>query len=394
MSRQQLPPQIRKVDVFDRKAGKRVVRYQLTVDAGENPATGKRQQVRRRYATEREARRALAEITDQAARKEFVPRQAITVDQVCADYIAGRHKLRASSLSKLTYDLGPLRERHGNLPLQRLTKAHVDALVMDMLAGGTKTAKGFTRGKWSAAAVNKMVAAIAQALADAQRQGLVSRNAAEFVDHVPEPYKTVDTYTEDEVRALLAAIAEARLAQAWELALSGLRRGEIAGLRWADVDLEDKTLTIANNRVAVGGRSVENDPKSAASRRTLPLPDRLVTVLKSAKAHQAAERLALGADYGSGAHVVSNEVGEPYSPAVLSRYWRDAVKAAGIRHIKLHAARHTCATLMHLAGVPAAVIAAWIGHKDATLTMKLYTHSQAEALKAAGATLDRVVTTS
>ena len=161
-------------------------------------------------------------------------------------------------------------------------------------------------------------------------------------------------------------------------------------MRWSDVDLENKTLTIANDRVAAGGRSVENDPKSAASRRTLPLPDRLVAVLKAARARQAAERLALGADYGSGAYVVSNEVGQPYSPAVLSRYWRDAVKAAGIRHIKLHAARHTCATLMHLSGVPIAVIAARIGHKDATLTMKLYTHSQSEALKAASATLNRV----
>ena len=58
----------------------------------------------------------------------------------------------------------------------------------------------------------------------------------------------------------------------------------------------------------------------------------------------------------------------------------------------LHAARHTCATLMHLQGVPAAVIAAWIGHKDASLTMRLYAHCQDDALKAAGATLDRVVT--
>ena len=97
---------------------------------------------------------------------------------------------------------------------------------------------------------------------------------------------------------------------------------------------------------------------------------------------------------GAFAYVVSNEIGEPYSPAVLSRYWRDAVKAAGVRHIKLHAARHTCATLMHLQGVPAAVIAAWIGHKDASLTMRLYAHSQDDALKAAGATLDRVVTLS
>lgn len=239
-----------------------------------------------------------------------------------------------------------------------------------------------------------MFATIAQVVADAQRQGLVARNAAEFIDRVPQQYKQVDTYTEAEVQVLLAAIADDRLGHAWELALSGLRRGEIAGLRWTDVDLDNKTLTIANNRVSAGGRSVENDPKSAASLRTLPQPDRLLAVLKAARARQAAERLALGADYGSGAYVVSNEVGDPYSPAVLSRYWRDALKAAGIRHIKLHAARHTCATLMHLSGVPVAVIAAWIGHKDATLTMKLYTHSQAEALKVAGATLDRVVTSS
>jgi len=84
------------------------------------------------------------------------------------------------------------------------------------------------------------------------------------------------------------------------------------------------------------------------------------------------------------AYVVSNEVGEPYSPAVLSRYWRDT----------MHAARYTCATPRHVQGVPVAVIAAWIGHKDASLTMRLYAHSQADALKAAGATLDRVVSRS
>lgn len=217
------------------------------------------------------------------------------------------------------------------------------------------------------------------------------RSSAERVEPwrlvIAEAHKDLDTYTEAEVQALLAAIEADRVGHAWELALSGLRRGEIAGLRWADVDFDAKTLSIVNNRVMAGGASVENDPKSVASRRTLPLPDRLVSVLRSAKARQSAERLALGA--GAFEYVVSNEAGEPYSPAVLSRYWRDAVKAAGVRHIKLHAARHTCATLMHLQGVPIAVIAAWIGHKDASLTMRLYAHSQDEALKAAGDSLNR-----
>jgi integrase len=90
------------------------------------------------------------------------------------------------------------------------------------------------------------------------------------------------------------------------------------------------------------------------------------------------------------AYVVCNEAGQPYHPQVLSRSWRKACKAAGVREIKLHAARHTCATLMHLQGVPVVVIAAWIGHKDSSLTMKLYAHSQAEALKAAGESLNRV----
>jgi len=79
----------------------------------------------------------------------------------------------------------------------------------------------------------------------------------------------------------------------------GFASWEIAGLRWSDCALDTKTLSIANNRVSAGGRSVENDPKSASSRRTLPLPDRLVSVLKAAKARQACERLSLGSAYGS-----------------------------------------------------------------------------------------------
>jgi integrase len=390
MARQQLPPQIKRLEVKDRKTGKTVARYQLTVDSGINAETGKRQQVRRRYATEREARDALAEITGAGRTGTFVPRRAITVRGVCESYVAGRHKLRATSKAKLSYDLQPLIERHGDEPVQRLTKAHVDDLVADLLAGGTTTGKGRTRRPWGAIAVNKFTQTVAMVLADARRQGLVSRNVAGHVDAVAVRHRSVDT--EAEVSTLLSSIAGDRLAHAWELALCGLRRGELAGLRWLDVDLDGRTLSVANNRVDAGGKAVENDPKSAMSRRTLPLPDRLVSVLKAAKARQATERLALGG--GSWDYVVSNEVGDPYHPQVLSRYWQDAVKTAGVRHIKLHAARHTCATLMHLQGVPVAVIAAWIGHKDASLTMRLYAHSQDTALKAAGDTLNRVVTTS
>lgn len=99
----------------------------------------------------------------------------------------------------------------------------------------------------------------------------------------------------------------------------------------------------------------------------------------------------LGAAYGSGEYVVSNERGEPYSPGVLSRYWNKIPEDAGVRHIKLHGGRHSCATLMTLAGIAVVVVAEWIGHTDPSLVYKLYAHSQDAALKAAAQSFDRVV---
>jgi hypothetical protein len=185
MTRQQLPPQIKKIEITDRKAGKTIVRYQLRVDGGLNPTSGQRQQVKRRYTTEREARDALAAIAGQATQGTFVAKAALTVEIACADYVAGRHNLRESARAKLEYDLGPLRERFGTLPVQRLTKADLDALVADLGAGGSRTAKGRTRRAWSAVSVNKAIDAWAIMLDDAHQQGLVTRNVAKHVAHVP-----------------------------------------------------------------------------------------------------------------------------------------------------------------------------------------------------------------
>lgn len=388
MSRQQLPPQIKKVEVKDRRTGKALTRYELFTTVGDDPTTGKRRHVRRRFKTEREARDAFAEVLHEASKGTFVARKKLTVAEAVDDFLASRHNLRATSLSKLTYDLGILKQFYGDLGLQQLTKTHVDRMVTSLVEGGTTTPKGRKRKGWGSRAVNKVIIATARLLEDAHRQGHVSRNVASHVNRVASSHQSLDTFTQGEVQKLLGGLKDDRLAHAWHLALSGLRRGEIAGLRWSDIDFDTGMLTIANNRVSAGGRSVENDPKSFTSRRTLPLPDRLVVALRDARERQRQERIEVGSAYRSGSYVVSNEIGDPYSPAVLSRYWRDMLKRVDMRHLKLHGARHTAATLMHLDGVPVAVIAAWIGHKDASLTMKLYAHSQDDALKLAATAVD------
>lgn len=171
-----------------------------------------------------------------------------------------------------------------------------------------------------------------------------------------------------------------------------MRRGEIAGLQWAKVDLKAKTVTIATNRVAIGKQVVTGSPKSKASNRTLPLPDEVVVALKGARKRQAEERLAFGEGYRPGEYVACDETGRPYHPNLLSFRWGRMLDALEIKRVRLHDPRHSCATLMHLRGVPIAVIAAWLGHASAAFTMAVYAHSQDDALKAAAASFGRVVT--
>ena len=194
---------------------------------------------------------------------------------------------------------------------------------------------------------------------------------------------------------MLRAADKDRSGHLWYLALSGLRRSEIAGLRWEDVDLGAGTITVMRNRVQAGaGNVVEGAPKTRSSRRTLPLDDGLVSVLRRASVRYAQERLALGAAHADSGYVAVNEAGEPYTPDTLTRMWHRLTKAAGVHPIRLHDARHSCGTALHLRGVPLAVIAKWLGHADASITARLYTHSQDEALADSGKTLGGVVTSS
>jgi integrase len=397
MSRQQLPPQIKKIEVLDRKSGKIVVRYQLTVDAGISSETGKRQQVRRRYATEKLARDALAEITGQASTGTFVPRKAVTVEELCADWLASLHNARATTVNGYAFVLAPLRERHGGLAAQKLTRPDLDKLLIELRDGGTTTAKGRTRRPWSPRSLNAAIDAWRLVLAYGCERRELAHNAAAAMKKVPRAHREMATYTPDEIRTVLRAADNDRNGHLWYLALSGLRRGEIAGLRWLDVDFDAGTITIARSRAELGGGPttvLENEPKTLASRRTLPVDDGLLTVLRRAWARYAQEKLALGPDHADSGYVACNEAGQPYTPGALTHMWRELAETAGVRPIRLHDARHSCGTALHLRGVPMAVIAKWLGHADPSITARIYAHSQDEFLRDAAKSLGGVVTSS
>ncbi|WP_051192597.1 tyrosine-type recombinase/integrase [Nocardia jiangxiensis] len=391
MARQQLPPQIKKKAL---KNG--TERYKLCVDVGINPTTGRRAQFKATYDTADEAKEKLAEVLFQVNKGIYVPTTELTIEQACADWLAGK-RIKKTTLTAYTYALQPLRDRHGSLPVQQLTKKHLDDLVNDLVTGMRANDKtgDCKRAPWGPQTVNPMLDRIENVLGSLVAQGQLARNLASLVDRMPGTKKTMETFTEAEVRTLLAEADKDRRGHAWHLALSGLRRGEIGGLRWSDIDFEagdHGTLTIANNRVSAKGEAVEYNTKTAESARTLPLTPTLHRVLKRAKAQQAAEKLQLGNLYGPGTHVVVNEVGQSYHPDSLSDFWTEICGTAKVRKIRLHDARHTSGTLMHLQGVPVAVIAAWLGHADSAFTMRTYVHAQDDAIRDAAKIWEGLVT--
>lgn len=319
------------------------------------------------------------------------------MDQVCEAWLASKHSLKQSTLTGHRVKLQALRDELGDVEVRKLSKAHLDTLVGRLRRGEVEGRK-----EWTPRSVNYLLYLTTAVLDDQLKQGNVVRNVARLVDRVAGEPRKFRTLTDKEMFAILDHHCRDR--HVWTLALYGLRRGEVAGLRWCNVNLTDKPigdgddalpakhLRIAENRTNVGKAIVTGTPKSKASRRTLPLPDEVVDVLKAARKRQLQERLAFGEGYGPGEHVACDETGQPYHPNLIYWRWGKMLDALKISRVRLHDARHTCGTLMHLRGVPIAVIAAWLGHASAAFTMTVYAHSQDEALKAAGGSFSRVVT--
>jgi integrase len=269
-------------------------------------------------------------------------------------------------------------------------KAHLDALVTELQTSGRRVGN-VQRQDLSPRSINLMLTLLSSVLEDAVRQGQLSRNVAKMVERPHQTKKEMQTWTAGEASAFLAAVAGDRLAAAWQLSMYGLRRGEVLGLCWSDIDWQAKTLTIRRARVEAWPTVMEGPPKTDRSRRTLPLDDGLIAALRSMSARQAEERVKAGSAYSpgcgdcSGRHVVVDELGHTPRPEWFSHRFKRLFKDAGLPVYRLHDARHTSVTLMILNGVPIPVVSAWHGHASAAFTVSVYAHSQPDALTAAGA---------
>ncbi len=192
------------------------------------------------------------------------------------------------------------------------------------------------------------------------------------------------TWTADECQAFLTRASSDRLYAALRLAIFGMRRGEILGLRWSDVELSGTpSITIRRARVLVDYVVVEKSPKSVRSARKLPLDAATARALQALRDRQVLEEMEAGTAYSDSGYVVVNEIGAPLHPEQMSDLFAKVAKLAGVPVIRLHDGRHTGLSLMEKAGVPISVISAWAGHFDVGFTYSNYVHAGAADLSTA-----------
>jgi integrase len=221
-------------------------------------------------------------------------------------------------------------------------------------------------------------AVLRAALNRALKRDLIAKNAAERADAPTIRRAPVRTFTPDEARTFLTAIASHRHYALFALAVScGLRQGELLGLRWQDVDVDRGVLKVVHQLERRGrGQGWQLvAPKSETSRRAIRVPDPIVAILRQQHVRQLEQRLAAGGDWKDSDFVFTARHGQPLDGCRLNAIVKDLQRQAGIDPpLHFHALRHSCATFLLVQRVPARVVMAILGHSDVRLTLNTYSH--------------------
>jgi integrase len=255
----------------------------------------------------------------------------------------------------------------GRIKLKKLTALDVQGFYRNRLDFGL-----------SASTVNKIHSVLHKALSQAVKWNMIPRNVAEMANAPRPTPEEMRPLSAEETRRLLDAVHGDRLEALYVLAVTtGMRRGELLGLKWSDIDLENamvsvqRTLTRTDNgkRVALG------EPKTKKSRRTIRLTEAAVEALRGHLQRQLREIEVLGDRYADEGLVFTTEVGTLINPSNLrQRSLAPLLKKAGLPHIRFHDLRHTCATLLFQSNVHPKFVQELLGHATIAITLDTYSH--------------------
>jgi integrase len=269
----------------------------------------------------------------------------------------------------------------GRIKLRTLSAHHLQSLYRDRLDSGL-----------SGSTVQKIHHVVCKALSQAVRWNLIPRNPVDNVKSPTSSTKEMHPLSAHEARQLLEASRGDRLEALYVLAVhTGMRRGELLGLKWADIDLDNSTVRVRRTLTRKGTGYVLGEPKTKKSRRTVRLTQKAVEGLRRHRARQAEEKLRAGF-YEDAGLVFASKSGSLINPSNLrQRSFKPLLKRAGLPEITFHDLRHTCASLLFQRNVHPKSVQELLGHASVAITLDTYSHMLpgmgSEAADAMGAIL-------
>ncbi len=371
----------------------------FVVETSRDPVTGKRQpKWYSGYAKWEEARQARVEVLHQLNTGNFVSPTNLKMKELLGQWleaIKGIPKNSTWQSYKSNMDLHVI-PNIGEVKVQKLTPAALNALYRKLQTEGKKSQKRRAKLKsgeeklvsdnpdhekkgLSPKTVKNIHACISAALSYAVDNNLVLKNVAAKANPPSVPGvggRQMRTWTATQLGAFLRKIEGERYYPAFLLAAStGMRRGEVLGLRWEDVDLDTNRLSVRQSLVSVQYKPEVTEPKTERSKRCIQLDTVTVAALRKHRAKQAEEQLAGGAEYRNTGYVFTCISGEFVHPDRFSQIFNDLVEKSGLPRIRLHDLRHTHATLALCAGVHPKVVSERLGHSTIAMTMDTYSHA-------------------
>ncbi len=369
--------------------------YSVVLDLGRGPDGKRLRRWHSGYRTKKDAERARVELLGRLDQATYVDPSKTTLSDFLDRWLQHMGTVRDARTVERYGELLRLHVRPtlAGVPLQKLTPVHFTDLYARLLAEGRRDGRP---GGLSPRTVGHVHRALHRALHQAVRWRLLATNPAGDLELPPAGKTEMVTLDHQQAARLLAAVEEApgwlRMLVTLGLAL-GCRRGELLALRWADVDLDEGTVRVGRSLRIVGGRLDVKGPKTEAGYRTLALPGFAVAALRRHRAAQAELRLALGGTYHDEDLVVCQPDGRPVRPDYASAAFRTLVARAELpAAVHVHTLRHSAASLLAAAGVPASDIAAQLGHTDGgQLALRVYVHPLEENKRRAAAILDGII---
>jgi integrase len=254
----------------------------------------------------------------------------------------------------------------GHIRLQKLTPQQVLALYR------RKEKEGL-----SPKTINSIHGVLHKALDNAVRWNLVSRNVCDLVSPPRIVKREIQTLTMKQARNLVQAAHGHRLEVILMLAITtAMRRGELLGLKWSDIDFDNHFLQVRRTLdfIAGYGGYVETEPKTAMARRRIMLPDFVINALMQHRVQQLELRLKAGADWQEQDYVFTGLKGGPLNPRYILKMFDRLLRDAELPHMRFHDLRHSAATLLLSMGVNPKVVQEILGHSNISMTMDVYSH--------------------